>query len=209
MRFLFFVLPLLLSGCFVEPNRDALVYVDLTIPVPKADLAERPLYVQACIEAADLAEPVCDAFEGEAQQTEASLSITVASGSSRTLSITAFWATDQGVVSYNHYAPDLTLSPGDQTLTAELSVTPTFSLEATIAGETLPASVTPMDILTGVTFPPVAVSPQGTLQTDSLPTGRFLYLIPEGSSEPWRFCPIFLGEPGTLQKTIDPTDETC
>ncbi|MBU1238883.1 hypothetical protein KJ865_04160, partial [Myxococcota bacterium] len=173
----------------------------------------------ACISAEDLAEPVCETYNGEVyseseESYEGSLVLKVVSGERRTLSVTLFYATAQGVLSYDYYYPALTLDPGDQTLTAQLNLTPTFTLEAIISGESLlPTALVPVDILTGVTFPAVDLSVDAfgnsVITIEHLPQGRFFYLVPVGETTPYRFCPIYSGQGGVLQKTINIDDESC
>ncbi len=207
------------TSCFVEgvpSSSGATVTIALELPRGKTSLASTPLYIQACITAEDLAEPVCGSLEGpapeEAEAYEETLSLQVVSGDRRSLSVTLFYATVDGVRSYSHYDPDLTLDPGDQTVTVEMTASPTFTLSAAFVGENVPLRCSAVDVLTGVVFPPADLVEDAfgnmVLILPDLPQGRFFYLVPEGQSE-LRFCPIFSGQDGNLQKTVNIDDESC
>ncbi len=207
-----YLLPLLLlSGCFVEGGQVTQLTFTLALP-QKSTLDPGTLFVQACLEAQDLSEPICEEVTLSEEAPTGTITLTVPSGEGRTLFLVGFWSTGGDtphVETFTSFLENLTLAPGPEELDVELEETPLFRVEGQLLGEHLPNRVTPVDVLTGIHFPTVEVSSTGAFLLQGLPTGRFFYLLPNNSKTPYRFCPIYAAQPGYLQKTINIDDESC
>ena len=220
MRALVFFGCLFCSGCFVTPaEAPAWVSVRLNLQSPvhkSSDLAMTALHVQIAVEAEDLESPAAASWSGDWQEA-VSLSVQVPAGDNRALSVVVFSSDGTAVDTYSAYMPVLTLSPGDQTVEATLTLSAVF--EARLQFVDWPEGATGVvveDIATGVLFPAVAVTTEGGevgAVIPGLPVGRFFYLrILDGDgalSEPHRYCPLMYGQVGFLQKVVNIADESC
>lgn len=230
-----------LSGCFVQGRTDegtARVQVNVEIVLPDGygvhtmglggvhkslgadvDLTETPLFVQASVEADDMARPASDSWAGNVAEASDTLDLVLElpSGPSRRLSLVAFlW--DGGVVyTYRYFETIEFLDPGSQTVEAEPDLTPTWTLDGVLENfaET-PETVVLQDILTGVRFPEAEVQPSGdeaTFTFPDIPVGRFFYLrirwAESGLSEPLYYCPVFFGQSASKAIAVNVLDESC
>ena len=161
MRFVAMVgLPLVLSGCFVEGRSGegtAHVQVDVEIVLPEGygqhvsalrgvhksnggevDLTETPFFVQAGLEADDIAETVSDRWAGDLLEAgdTVDLVLEVPSGPARRLSVVAFVWDGSSVYTYKYFQTIEFLDPGSQTVQASPELASTWTLEGVLTNFT-------------------------------------------------------------------------
>ena len=234
-------LPLVLSGCFVDGRSGegtAHVQVDVEIVLPEGygqhvsalrgvhksnggevDLTETPFFVQAGLEADDIAEVVTDSWAGDLLETgdTVDLVLEVPSGPSRRLRVVAFVWDGSSVYTYKYFQTIEFLDPGSQTVQASPELASTWTLEGVLTNFTeTPETIVLQDILTGVRFPEAEAQLSGdeaTFSFTDIPVGRFFYLrirwAESGLSEPLYFCPVFFGQAASVARIIDLLHESC